>query len=155
QRDRHRALLAPVPSMVPAVSPEQAAELRTRAEARDAIISLPANRLDEIAREVRELHEKVLQHALPRAIRIGELLIEAKRTAGRGRWISWVKTHCGFGEREAQRYMRVAKNKSLVIDATPVSHSGVKAASKALAKPRLRSPGIIESLPESHEAIID
>jgi hypothetical protein len=108
-------------------------------------LKMPRDRLRAIADEVRGLHDDVaglLQHAKPKAIRVGELLTEAKGRVARGKWIPWVQANCGFGEREAQRYLQVYRNResSLELNATPVSYLGVKAASKAIAKPRTPTP---------------
>jgi len=118
-------------------------------------IVLPnGSRLDVIAAEVRQLHGDVhdgLRRTLPQAIRIGELLGEAKTKIPHGRWLDWMGEHCGFGERDAQRYMRLAKHrKEIEANTTPVSYLGVKSATKAIAKVARNSAGAPTSiLPDS------
>ena len=68
---------------------------------------------------------------MKRAIRIGELLTEVKAEVAHGEWIPWVEENLVFGQREAQRYMRVAAN------ATRVSHfDSLREAVSLLAEPK-------------------
>ncbi len=115
-------------NIIPAISDKQ------------TIVMPNGRRIEAIAAEVRQLHGDVqegLRRTLPHAIRIGELLIEAKSKMPHGRWLDWVGDHCGFGERDAQRYMRLAKHRTEIeANTTPVSYLGVKAATRAIAKRR-------------------
>jgi hypothetical protein len=43
---------------------------------------------------------------LPKA---GEALIKAKAAYGHGKWLAWLKQNIRFNERQAQRYMGLAK----------------------------------------------
>jgi hypothetical protein len=51
--------------------------------------------------------------SLSHALKLGQLLIDAKETVGHGNWASWVKTNLAskISERTAQVYMNLAKNK--------------------------------------------
>jgi hypothetical protein len=61
-------------------------------------------RVNDAHRQVKECVIKGAQHA----IKAGELLWEAKRKAGHGRWLEWMAENCEFSERTAQLYMKLA-----------------------------------------------
>jgi hypothetical protein len=88
------------------------------------------------AEEIRRLHEEIIgavRVTLPKAIRIGELLAEQKTEMEHGSFGPWIEAHCGFTERTAQRYMRLAAvRESLKSD----SVSGLTAAYRLLEAPR-------------------
>jgi Protein of unknown function (DUF3102) len=69
-------------------------------------LSLPelADRLNHEHRQVKECAIKGAHHA----VKAGELLWEAKRKAGHGRWLDWLAENCEFAERTAQVYMKLA-----------------------------------------------
>jgi hypothetical protein len=69
-------------------------------------LSLPdlADALNREHRQVKECIIKGAQHA----VRAGELLWQAKRKAGHGRWLEWLAENCEFAERTAQLYMKLA-----------------------------------------------
>ncbi|MGX1107838.1 MULTISPECIES: DUF3102 domain-containing protein [Bradyrhizobium] len=74
-----------------------------------------SNRLPILAAEINAAHEKfstAAKTALDHAIVVGERLIEAKPLVGHGKWLPWLKANCAMSERQAQKYMRVAKAKS-------------------------------------------
>jgi hypothetical protein len=55
--------------------------------------------------------------AVDRAIRCGELLLEAKRQLPHGEWLPWLARNCPkISERSAQRYMRLAEHADMVRD---------------------------------------
>jgi Protein of unknown function (DUF3102) len=99
-------------------------------------------RLQAIATEVRQLHVNVqegLRRTLPQAIRIGELLAEAKRKMPHGRWLRWIEENCGFGAKMAHKYVRLFKHHAELLAAPngePVIHFSIKSALKAITKPR-------------------
>ena len=70
-------------------------------------LSLPelATRLNHEHKQVKECVIKGAQHA----VKAGELLWEAKRKAGHGRWLEWIAENCEFSERTAQLYMKLAE----------------------------------------------
>jgi hypothetical protein len=43
------------------------------------------------------------------AMRVGDLLIEAKKLVKHGEWLPWLAQHCDMSESLAQRYMRLAR----------------------------------------------
>jgi hypothetical protein len=61
-------------------------------------------RVNEEHKQVKECVIKGAQHA----VRAGELLWQAKRKAGHGRWLEWIAENCEFSERTAQIYMKLA-----------------------------------------------
>jgi hypothetical protein len=63
-----------------------------------------ATKLNQEHRQVKECVIKSAQHA----VKAGELLWEAKRKAGHGRWLEWIAENCEFSERTAQLYMKLA-----------------------------------------------
>jgi hypothetical protein len=77
-----------------------------------------------------------LRHALGHAMAAGDILLEAKLQLKHGQWLPWLET-CDISERTAQRYMRLARNRSEIeSNPTPVSDLGVKAALTLLSAPR-------------------
>jgi hypothetical protein len=69
-------------------------------------LSLPelVARVNQEHKQVKECVIKGAQHA----VKAGELLWEAKRKAGHGRWLEWIAENCEFSERTAQLYMNLA-----------------------------------------------
>lgn len=71
----------------------------------------PDKNLGELASEINAAHRFGAVHCargLDSFRKAGELLAQAKKRVGHGRWIRWVKKHLEFGERQAQKYMRLA-----------------------------------------------
>jgi hypothetical protein len=65
--------------------------------------------LAELANEIREVGKGAI-------IAIGERLIKAKKLAGHGNWLPWLKREFGWSERTARNYMAVAeRSKSAII----------------------------------------
>ncbi len=68
--------------------------------------------LSAIATEINSVHRDALSFAgsaLEAAYRVGNLLREAKSQIERGEWQRWLLENCDVSIRQAQRYMRVAK----------------------------------------------
>jgi hypothetical protein len=67
----------------------------------------------DIADEINAAHEQAensLRASVELALRVGELLLQAKRTFGRhGKWTDWLKANIKFSDRLAQAYMRLAR----------------------------------------------
>ena len=72
--------------------------------------------LTRLIREEHQAYERDAKSAIERAIRVGELLVAAKRHVRHGEWGLWVQTQAPFGERQAQNYMRLAANAKRVAD---------------------------------------
>jgi hypothetical protein len=73
-----------------------------------------SNSLPELAAHIVREHESIQNapYVVPRAIRLGKLLIEAKNHEGQyGKWATWLKDNCKeMTDRTAQRYMNLALN---------------------------------------------
>ncbi len=68
--------------------------------------------LTKLAAEINQQHEQCLdafRTTLAHAVRTGELLLQAKSAVERGGWVPWVEANCRVSLREAQRYMKLAK----------------------------------------------
>lgn len=68
------------------------------------------DRLTTIATEIHAELATASRSALESAILIGERLIEAKKIAGHGGFIPWLKQNFKAVERQAQKYMNAARN---------------------------------------------
>jgi hypothetical protein len=67
--------------------------------------------LPELVAKVNEEHKQVKECVIKgaqHAVRAGQLLWEAKRKAGHGRWLEWIAENCKFSDRTAQLYMNLA-----------------------------------------------
>lgn len=67
---------------------------------------------DELLPEIVKQHRAASEHvrqAVASAIRVGELLIQAKSLVRRGEWQDWLANNCPFAETTAQGYMRLAR----------------------------------------------
>jgi hypothetical protein len=53
---------------------------------------------------------QALRASLEHALRVGELLIQAKAKVGYGQWLDWLRENCEVSERLAQKYMQVARD---------------------------------------------
>jgi ParB family chromosome partitioning protein len=63
----------------------------------------------------------------------GDLLIRAKDRCGHGRWLGWVRKHLRFGDRQARKYMRLAREWRQVKSASDAD-SSIDAALRLLAE---------------------
>jgi len=64
------------------------------------------------AAEINLLHEAAEQHAsqaVVYAARCGEKLIQAKASLGHGQWLPWLQGNCRVKDRQAAKYMRLAR----------------------------------------------
>jgi phage N-6-adenine-methyltransferase len=79
----------------------------------------------ELAKRIQAAHETAqasARTALESAILCGELLLEAKRLVGHGRFLPWLDENTTLGPRQAQRYMRVARNQDALRNASSETH---------------------------------
>lgn len=68
--------------------------------------------LQKCAEGIRAEHQLCVQSmrkGLEHALKVGELLIQAKELLKHGRWTNWVKQNCDFSPRMARNYTRVAR----------------------------------------------
>jgi hypothetical protein len=59
--------------------------------------------------------------AINQAIIIGQRLIEAKALLKHGEWLPWLNEHCFLSERQAQKYMRIARAKEALAAKAPLT----------------------------------
>ncbi len=76
--------------------------------------------------------EAAVRTVFDRAIRIGELLNEAKALVPHGAWLPWLSEHFRGSERTAQAWMQLAREPK----SATVADLGVRGALEALAAPR-------------------
>src|SRR4051794_17958061 len=99
------------------------------------LVVAPVPELAERIEHEHRLAEGCARDALEHAFRCGELLLQAKRIVGHGNFLPWLAANIrGFGARQAQKYMRVAKHREALANANPGSH--LTAAVRLLAEPR-------------------
>jgi hypothetical protein len=122
------------------LSPAKAEIIMPTREQVAGIAAQAKQQLADAAVEIKQLHADVhdgLRQTLPKAMRIGELLAEAKPKIAHGHWLDWVKQRCGFNEVTAQRYMRLHNHRSEIEANTSTTMVlTIDAAIKAIAKPR-------------------
>jgi hypothetical protein len=78
-----------------------------------SVLSLPLDALAEAINREHDACTEALRSALDHAIEAGRMLSEVKATLPHGGFLPWVRDHCRFGERMAQRYMKAAEWRSL------------------------------------------
>jgi hypothetical protein len=81
--------------------------------------------IEGIASEINREHAQVqecFRAGFNHALRVGELLFEAKDELEHGKFTDWVEANCDFGIRMAQHYMEFHANKDYLLEAKRVSH---------------------------------
>lgn len=76
-----------------------------------------SNRLPVLAAQINEAHDRSIRSfeaTVTSAIAAGDRLLEAKSLLKHGEWLVWLREHCGFSDRTAQNYMRLAKRKDML-----------------------------------------
>src|SRR5262249_44319709 len=98
----------------------------------DAIVNPPAivqaadTSLGEIAAVIKEeyaLAERCTREGLGHYHKVGALLLKAKGRVPHGGWLEWVVNNVPFGDRQARKYMRLAKEWEKVSEANRNSDS--------------------------------
>lgn len=96
--------------------------------------------------EIRQLHQMnqkdildLSNNILSRAIRIGELLVELKSERKHGNWEEWIVSNLPFGERQAQKYIRVYKQQDKLKANSEFAFDSLNSISKYLANPNLEN----------------
>ena len=88
---------------------------------------------------------------------VGDALSEMKKRVDHGAWLPWIDAHCSFDYRQAQQYMKVSDNwsviKSRLSNAHPGAHLTLKGALALLKepKPKKSKPQRPKDAPESEE----
>jgi hypothetical protein len=104
-----------------------------------------SNRLPVLATSINDhlaAADAATRRGLEHAIAAGTLLIEAKDLVGHGEWIPWLQANCRLGERQAQTYMRLARNRHKLEELKTRSDSylTIAAAEALVGKPRPERP---------------
>jgi hypothetical protein len=91
-------------------------------EASGAVIKRLDGKIDSVAREIVRLHNEiklardevlaVFKSALPKAIRIGELLTRI-RASRKGKWVTWLADNAPFSQATAYNYIGLYDRKFL------------------------------------------
>jgi Protein of unknown function (DUF3102) len=86
--------------------------------------------------------EKATRRGLEHAIAAGLLLIEAKKLVGHGEWLAWLQANCQIGQRQAQTYMRLARNRHRfeAVKNAAAAHLTIAAAEALVGRPRPERP---------------
>lgn len=75
----------------------------------------------EAAEKSKLLVEAHLKKSTADAIACGMILTKAKKLAGHGGWLKWLKEHAKVSNKTAERYMHLARNSSSVTNLTAKS----------------------------------
>jgi|SRR6516225_3362523 hypothetical protein len=76
-----------------------------------------AKQLEDQTKRLIEAHKAVLNavgKGCVAAMKAGEALIEIKKLVPHGGWLDYVENQCGVGDRQARRYMELARQKTLI-----------------------------------------
>jgi hypothetical protein len=118
-----------------------------------------SNSLADLAARIKAEHEAIglaAKRGLEHAMRAGDMLLEAKAQLKHGQWTAWLKQHCALSERDAQRYMRLAKRRSLIeAKSDKLSDLRVSGALALLALPKHGRDDFIKDLGELAEKTVD
>ena len=88
-----------------------------------------------LAMEIKNEHQLALtnwESVVEHAIRIGELLLEAKKMVGHGGFMSWVEANCPFKHGMGLIYMNMAKHKSALSNSQEIKNLTLTGALKLL-----------------------
>jgi hypothetical protein len=109
--------------------------------------ALITSSLADLAAHIRTEHEAAVsfvKRGLERAINCGALLIAAKAHiatvhggSSHGHWLPWLQAECGFPERTAPLYMRLANHAGELAEIRKTADLTIEGALKTLAKPKL------------------
>jgi hypothetical protein len=84
-----------------------------------------ATSLSALADQINDQHDRAIQHvksALEHARQAGELLLQAKQQIPHGGWLTWLSANCRVSPRQAQKYLKVAKNWQAIVKNDATSH---------------------------------
>jgi hypothetical protein len=97
--------------------------------------------LDALAVRIRSEHKAAaisMVRSIQHAMAAGDLLIQAKKQLKHGHWLPWLEEHCKFSDRTAQRYIQLARHRSL-LEANPssVADLTIQGALELISAPRI------------------
>jgi len=93
--------------------------------------------------EINQLHKEIQQgfyNALDKGKRIGYLLNQEKAKLKHGEWLLWIDKNLTFGERQAQKYRFIYKNRKL-LNTNSSSHLALSSINVATSEIRLMKKG--------------
>jgi hypothetical protein len=104
-----------------------------------------SNRLPILAASIRDhlgAAEAATSRGLEHAVAAGLLLIEAKELVEHGEWLAWLEANCRVGFRQAQTFMRLARNRHKVeaIKTRSDSYLTIAAAEALVGRPKPERP---------------
>jgi len=102
-----------------------------------------SNEFTEEAREVAKLHNeagRAFQDWFQKAIRIGEVLTDVKKSLGHGSWLPWLETNVPFSKRTANQYMRAYQNRDKLEGTSNLSWEDVRRLTASNRKARNDTP---------------
>jgi hypothetical protein len=108
--------------------------------------------LIELAERVNSLHQRALrhqEHVNKTAIEVGCLLMEAKRRLKRGDFGAWLREHVEVAERQARRYVQLARSRDRLdrLNPTWMSELSLSEALDLVSEPRVAAVDRMESDP--------
>ena len=74
--------------------------------------AVPRPELSSLAAEINLLHDEAERHATQAVVyaaRCGDRLLKAKAQVGHGQWLDWLAANCRVKDRQAAKYMRLAR----------------------------------------------
>lgn len=105
-----------------------------RSSSRGAASAAPS--LDELAEKIKALNEKADSSQLSHALKVGDLLIQAKTQVPHGQWETWVRETLGMARTTSALYMRLA-----AANVRGSAHfKSISEADRATRKPRKEQP---------------
>jgi len=103
---------------------------------------VPHANLTALAATIRTAHQGVMRAAtnlVEHALTAGDALIVAKAATGHGKWLPWLKTNCDLSERQAQKYMAIARGRS-ELKANPTRGADLSLAAILRSLPSSKAP---------------
>lgn len=108
------------------------------------------NALDREAAEAEAVSINACRSALEMRRQQGEMLLQAKSQLKHGEWLPWLGKHCTVGDRQAQKYMKIAKGwDALIAKANSDAFLTIDQAVKMLSAEKEKPPK--EKLPTIEE----
>jgi hypothetical protein len=101
--------------------------------------------LPKLAAAIRDAHQRCQQlrgRATEEALKLGRLLLEARKRVPHGKWLPWLEQKVSMSERAAHRYLRLAKMETKLDDIAPTWRTELwpSQALDLLAQPADRGP---------------
>lgn len=99
--------------------------------------------LSELTGKIQDVYARSVRHArqaIEDSIEIGRLLAEIKNQVPHGSWIGYIEENFEFGERQAQKYIRLAENSERVLekrtDSSYLTEGAINGALALIATPK-------------------